>query len=76
MTINEFAQKYDIKYQTVYSATWLIKQQNGSWRSKEYDENDLRDAVKKMLLQRYHKARKEMDKNADLLDKLGIVTEI
>lgn len=69
MTIKEFATKYDLDYSEVYNATWLVKKRPLEWHNKQFDEDELRKAVRmrqesKMikLKHEYLKAKRNREK--------------
>lgn len=69
MTIKEFATKYGLEYSEVYNATWLVKKRPLEWHNKQFDEDELRKAVRirqenkiLKLKREYAKAKKNLTK--------------
>ena len=70
MTVKEFSKKYDLDYGIVYNATWLIKSQTNSLRYKEYDEDELRQAVRKIQEKKIQRMEKEMSRSKEIIAKV------
>ena len=62
MTVKEFSAKYDVAYQIVYTSTYLIKPTSITSRNREYDEEDLRSAVREELGRRIVRHEMEIER--------------
>lgn len=71
MTLKDFAEKYDIDYHTVYNASWRAKPKTQSLKFKEYDENDLKNAVRKDLTERMNRFQDGVDRTKEIMKKLS-----
>lgn len=69
MTCKEFSNKYGIDYNTVYTSSWSISSFEGGF-SREYDEDQLRQAVINDLKRRQDKTRRNLDRIESMLGKL------
>ena len=76
MKVNEFADKYNVPYQIVYSSTWLMKPDFQTRSGRNYDEAGLKEAVATFLSQRMKRHQAALDKDQRILDRMNAVTEI
>lgn len=70
MTIKQFSEKYNLPYQVVYTATWGLNT-SGGWRDREYDEEELRNAVLGRAMDSMKKHREGLDKAMRIIGKVS-----
>ena len=73
MTVKEFSKKYGLSYSTVYSATYLVKKRpEFMCYERQYEEQELKTALKTMLTNRMDRHKREYQKAAGMLKKIGL----
>ena len=72
MTVKEFSDKYHVDYATVYNATWMIKPINNRIRGRQYDEEELRQAVISNCINRMERLRHEMNRAEQVIMKCSL----
>ena len=70
MTCKEFSIKYNIPYHIAYAATYKVKPVSSMLRDRDYPEDALLDAVRKMLQQRIKKNKAILDEQVNALNRL------
>ena len=70
MTCKEFATKYNIPYHIAYAATYMVKPVSSMLRDRDYPEDAMLDAVRKMLQQRIKKNKAILEEQVNALNRL------
>lgn len=70
MTCKEFADKYNIPYHIAYAATYKVKPVSSMIRDRDYPEDDMREAVIRMLEQRIIKNKAILEEQRKALSGL------
>ena len=78
MTIKEFSEKYGIKYSIVYNASYYVRLSSTmDYRNRQFDEKELMEAVRTLVLNRYSIYRDKAEKYGKLmLDLNGYLTKL
>lgn len=76
MRVNEFVEKYGVPYQIAYNSTWLVKQDFQTRANRNYDEEQLKEAVTEFLNQRMKRHRAVIEKSEQILERMNAVTKI
>lgn len=72
MTLKEFAKKYDIPYNVVYSATYNVRPLSTWMHDRDYPEQALHDEIISILQKRIGRLKRDIEKNEGFLAKLKL----
>ena len=71
MTIKEFSVAYGIDYSTVYRATSKIRVDQGLYYSVDYDEKEIRDAVREDIRRQARRLSRQVRKVKAIMAAVG-----
>ena len=72
MKVKEFAEKYGLDYGTVYRETYNVSKVGPTvWRGQEYDEEELKNAIRKSALLRIEEHERKIRHDREILEKIG-----
>ena len=70
MTLKKFADKYQIPYHVVYNASYLVTPASREIYDRQYREEELKKAVRKMTVRRIRKFAGYLKKQQEILEKM------
>ena len=65
MTIKEFARKYSVPYHVCYKATFTVRAVATLVREQDYDEGELKAAIRKYIKRRLHDIKAQYEQYAE-----------
>lgn len=72
MTVKKFSDKYGISYATVYREIYNVTRTGPKmWRGQEYDEEEMKEAIRKSSLRRIAEHEQKILLEKEILKKIG-----